>query len=329
MKKHFILGLVVALAGPFASGDTLTVGETVYEEVLVRETPRMFYVQLPATGEVIHVRKDSEPAPVLEEAAPEERAALQALWRESRHREGLRPVHPEQASPRPDTTAAASEAENPNPMLRLRGELSRQQQAGAQNNPERVSGNVPYVRLQNVSLEQALAAILRPMGLDYEVRNNVVFISTPQTLRRESWERIETRVYEVASAYDTLPKIVVRNPFGQVGGFGGGMGGGMQQGFGGGMGGVGGMQQGIGQQGFGGGMGGGMQQGIGQQGFGGGMGGGMGGVGGGMVPDVTQVSNISDLFSNIDDRIVGEAPAIIGGFGLQSLRNRNNGGVRR
>ncbi len=106
---------------------------------------------------------------------------------------------------------------------------------------------------------------------------------------------------------------------GGMGGYGGGMGGGMMGGgYGGGMGGG---MMGGGMGGYGGGMGGGMMGGMGGMG---GYGGGMGGMGGGMMGgmgggrDVTSISNISDLFSSINDAMVGEIPATTGSLGLRS-----------
>lgn len=312
--------LSVVLATPVPA-DTVLHGETRYENVLVRETARMLYLQVPASGEIIHLRKDNDPAPEWIPASEAIRATLQATWEQQRHAEGERELTTshetlvERSAP-----AAASEPEDRSiPTLQLRGDLSQREQTNAAG-AGRSSGRVPSLRLRDVSLAQALDAMLRPLGLDYELRGNVVFISTPTVLRQEAWEEVETRVYQVASQYETLPKIVLSNPFAQ-GAVGGGFGGGFQQqGVGGGFGGLGGGQQSFGNAG--GGFGGG---GIGQQGFGGGLGGGGFGQQGGfnqgrLAPDVTQITNISDLFSNIDDRIVGESPAIIGGTSLRALR---------
>ena len=142
-------------------------------------------------------------------------------------------------------------------------------------------GIVPYITLKDVTLAEALKALLRPLALAYSVQPGFVWISKPEIIRRESFEEIETRYYELRNAgAETLFKVVLRNRFGGIsqggGMYGGGMGGGM----------------------YGGGMGGGM--------YGGGMGG--GGYGGG-GSDVTSLSNISDLFGTIDDTMVGEVPA--------------------
>ncbi len=149
------------------------------------------------------------------------------------------------------------------------------------------SGVVPYVNLKNVSLAEGLQALLRPLGLDYAVQPGFIWISKPEIIRRESFEKLETRYYELRNAgSETLYKLVLRNRFGGVGGRMGGMGGGMMGGMG---------------------------------GYGGGMMGGMGGgYGGGMGMDVTAISNISDLFSSISDLMVGETPSQIMTMGLQS-----------
>lgn len=311
-----ILALCMAPAGP-SLADTVEHGEKRYENVIVRETSRMLYLQIPSSGNVIHLRKDLEPAPVWKPASEEVRTALEARWDATRQRQNDDSIAARKNELlQVSAKAAASESENVHtPTLQLRGDLSQRDQASAAHG-ERSSGRIQSIRLQDVTLAQALDAMLRPLGLDYEVRGNVVFISAPSVIRQESWADVETRVYQVASQYEALPKIILRNPFGQTagGGFGGGF---QQQGLGGGFGG--GQQQGIGnvgggfggqQQGFGGGFGGGAGGGFGQQ----------GGFNGGLAPDVTQVSNISDMFTNIDDRMVGESPAIIGGTSLRALR---------
>jgi len=138
----------------------------------------------------------------------------------------------------------------------------------------RSDGMIDYINLQNVTLAEALKALLRPLGLTYAIQPGFIWVSKPQIIRRESFEEMETRYYELRNAgAETLFKIVLRSPFSVMGGggMGGGFGGG---GFGGG---------GLGGGGFGGGglggggLGGG---GLGGGGFGGGGFGG-GGLGGG------------------------------------------------
>ncbi len=227
-------------------------------------------------------------------------------------------------------------------------------------------GIVPYINLKDVSLSEALTALLRPLGLSYAVQPSFIWISKPDILRRESFEEVTTRYYELRNTgSETLFKLVLRNPFGGVqgssgggGGYGGGGGGGRyggrggssggggyggggSSGFGGGRsggggfsGGGGGYSGGGGGGGFsnygggggrsGGGYGGGSSYGGGGRGgggyggggggYGGGGGGyGGGGRGGGGGRDVTSLSNISDMFSTIEDSRVGE----LGAVGLQ------------
>ena len=203
------------------------------------------------------------------------------------------------------------------------------------------NGIVPYISLKDVTLREALKALLRPLGLDFSVQPGFVWISKPEIIRQESFEALETRFYEMRNVgSDRLFKLVLRNPFGGVGGmggmggmYGGGMGSFGGRGYGGGMyGGMGGMYGGGMGGMYGGGMGGyrggmgGMYGGMGGGMYGGGMGGyrggmggmyggmggmygGMGGMYGGMGGfgrDVTTLSNISDMFSTISDQIVGE-----------------------
>ena len=203
-------------------------------------------------------------------------------------------------------------------------------------------GKVPYIKLSNVRLKEALRALLRPLNLDFSIQPSFIWISTPEKIRTESFEDLETRYYELRNAgAETLFKIVIRNPGGSGGGgfgggggnFGGGGGGNFGGGGGGNFGGGGGGNFGGGGGNFGGGGGGNFGGGGGGGNFGGGggnfggggggrgggggnfggggggrggFGGGGGGGGGGTF------SNISDLFYSISDLMVGEPPAVIG-----------------
>lgn len=290
--------------------DEITIKDTRYTGVYVRSTENMYYVQTPDDGKVLSALP-SEVAPdsVSITADSAERAAILARWksnnaghqRENKVREAM-------------AEAASSEAQaatSPT-TLQLKGDGT-----AAEIRAMRSNGYVPYINLKDVPLGPALTAILRPLGLDYRIYGDIVYVSSPELLRREAPGNMVTRYYHY-NGDDTMNKIVLRNPFGvsgfgQTGGFGGGSGGGQAGGFGGGFG-----QQGGG---FFGGQGGGGFGGMGAQGgFGGGQGGGFGGGqggfgggGGGGGSDVTGTSNVSQLFSNIDDRMVGEAPATIGG----------------
>jgi len=195
------------------------------------------------------------------------------------------------------------------------------------------TGVVPFIKLDDVPLEHALQALLRPLNLDFSIQPEFLWVSTFERIRTESFERLQTRIYDLKHAgAETLFKIVVQNLGGSGGtqggrggggggrgggggGFGGGGGGGGVGGGGGGIGGGGGGGRGGGGGGFGGGGGGGGRG-----------GGGRGGSGGGV-----QISNISQLFQSISDEQVGEPPAQIslgiseGGTGQQQGGGRGGG----
>ena len=327
MKRCFglILPGLFLFCGMQAVADTIVIDGKEYTGVYLRESASRYYVQVPKTGAVLSVCKEEvSPNQVRVSEDAVYRAELLAQWQsvKSAQPPSQPPRLPEHLRTPSDQSRAATqgvstETEQSVPRLAMRGSASADRAANA----PATSGMVSYVRLKNVPLGQALDGILRPQGLDYEVRNNYVYISTPERLRTEPFDRVETRFYPL-SGNDTLPKIVLRQGamYGGQGGFGGytagGYGGGMG-GYGGGMGGYGG-----GMGGYGGGMGG---YGGGMGGYGGGMGGfgggGMGGFGGGMggIRDVTVISNISDMFDTIDDRLVGEEPYYAS---QQRLRNR-------
>lgn len=325
MKKSMPL-VMIALLASIAGADTITVDGVVHEDVYIREGGNMYYVHFPATGTVTAVSKNAvEPSGLQLSNDAAHRETLLAKWRAARsaeNGESPKPMLSHQANPAPNVLprqASRFGANTASPAaglttLRLQGNASAERPAMGRGAGVGVSdGYVSYIKLNDIALGDALRAMLRGMNLDYEVRGNLVYITSPERLRKETFEALETRVYELNNAYpDTLPKIVVRSgpvtAHQQYGGYGGGVsgygsGGAYQSGAGYG----GGFQQGGG--GYGMPMGMGMGQGM-------PMGGGFGGVGiAGGAPDVTAITNISDLFSNIDDRLVGEAPARIGGYG--------------
>ena len=312
--KYCLAGVLLAGAG-VAAADSITIDGVTHNDVYIRESASMWYVQIPSEGGVICVAKSEvDPTDVSINDDEAYRAALMEQWKANNARlngvsPGTRaetaPTVRERSAPRARVNAAVAARPQPihisNPNGKSRGNPGRL--TPQPHNPgfgaaEIVThGYVQRINLNNVSLRQALKAMLRPMNLDYAVQNGFVWISTPQKIRTESFEKLETRYYQLRNASaDTLPKIVVRNP-----GSGGGALARGQGGYGGGQGGYGGGQGGYG--GFGG-------YGGGRGGYGGGQGGyggGGGGYGGGQI-----FSNISELFSTIDDRTVGETPAIIG-----------------
>jgi len=58
-------------------------------------------------------------------------------------------------------------------------------------------GFIKYVNLENVSVDQALEAILKPLGLTYSVEGGFIWISTPENMKHATFEQLETRVYDL------------------------------------------------------------------------------------------------------------------------------------
>jgi type II secretory pathway component GspD/PulD (secretin) len=206
-------------------------------------------------------------------------------------------------------------------------------------------GMVRNIVLVDVSMRDAMKTILRPMNLDFAVQPGFLWISTPARIAEESFEELETRIYELRNmGAEVLQKVVVRNQGGRMGSIGGGggnyggsgggsYGGGGSGSYGGGgssYGGGGSSNRGGGGSYGGGGSsyggGGGRSGGSGSYGGGGGNyggGGGGGNYGGGGSGGNTAFSNISDLFYSVPDSLVGEEQIISGiGTGLQTQGSR-------
>lgn len=286
-RTFLAIGVMLAFAVP-SFADSITIGEHEHTNVIVRESGSRYYVANPEDGKALSVEKSSvNSSSVVFSSAPE-RAALQRQWED---KAGF--SHKDATKQRAAIDQQLSGQDRVEPInIVAKGEND---QLGGK---YLTDGVVDHIKLQNVPLSAALDATLRPLNLTYQVNDNYLFVTSPQYARTEANNSLDTRIYTTNGMSDTLPKIVVANPGGATGGgasFGG-------TGFGGGAGGG-----GIGQGGFGGGgFGGGGQAGMGGGGFGGG---GQGGFGGG---GTVQISNISQLFFNIDDRLVGETPAVIG-----------------
>ncbi len=258
VKPMGAVAAIVAIATS-AAADRIAFDGKSYDDVYIAEGASMYYIHLPDTGEVLSVRKDSVPAKDVHLTPDREaRNEIRNRWNEVRDRSRSQSAP---AGLPPKVAAGLSAAVGA--------------AVPAPTDEAVTDGQTPHLRLRNVPLRQALKGVLRPMNLDYKVEDGYIRVSTPQRIRTESAEPLETRYYDLrSSAADTLPKVVAGN-MGGVGGAGG-LGGGLGGGFGGG---------GLG-------------------GFGG------GGLAGGGAGGAT-FSNISQLFSNIDDRLVGEPPAVI------------------
>ena len=280
LKRAYVgVGLFVGLAGICAADSIILDGKTL-ENVYIREGASMYYVQIPADGSVVSVPKSSVTASdvrIADDVA--ERDALRREWK--RNNEALRQT-PQEA---PDPVPANSAAVDKSPVT------DRESSGEGRRAAPRVDsgdGPVAHVKLKDVPLRDALKATLRPMGLDYKVESNYVRIARPEQLRQEPYEALDTRFYQLQSGTaGTLPKVVTQNPGGTVGP-------GTSGAYGGGYGGM-----------YGGGMG-----------YGGGSGMTGGGFGGARYGGGAQFQSLIQLFTTIDDRRVGEPPAIIGTTGL-------------
>jgi hypothetical protein len=310
VRSFFFLLVVVGMAGGNpAIADTIALDGESFSGVYIREGRNMLYIQFPEDGTVRSARKADVPSSDISYSDEEERTALIGRWRQARAAK-LAPATPIAL----EVPKGLASARDDSRVLRATG-TSRVKQTATRSDAGpfaliESNGESRYLNLSKIPLGVALKAMLRPMNLDYAVKNGMVWISTPARIRAESFEDLETRYYRLsAGAVETLPKIVIRNPGGvrsmAMAGFGGQQGGG---GFGG--------QRGGGGGGFGGQQGG-FGGGGGQQGGFGGGGGQQGGFGGGGGVGIG-ISNISQLFFTIDDRMVGERPNLIaqryGGF---------------
>ena len=323
MGGRIVFGMGALLfAATVCWADSIKVDGKAFENVLIRESASMYYVQIPSEGSVFSVPKSEireEEVSISGDAA--QRDALREEW--TRKHNQARNIVTADASTEPrvaSATAAGGQARTESARTRV---VSASRSDNASGGAE-ADDYISRIKLKDVPLGTALKAILRTKNLDYEVEDGYIWISTPEKLRRESFETPETRMYGLRSpGADTLPKIVVRNPgAAQVGyggqGYGSGQGYSSGQGYGQGYG----YNQGVGSAGYGGTGGyrgaGGMpfQQTAGGMGYGG-MYGGQGMAGMPMPMTGPHFSNIAELFSTIDDRLVGETPAIIGISGLR------------
>jgi hypothetical protein len=287
---------VAILAGASVFADEITLDGEVFSDVYIRETSGLFYVQFPEDGTIRSAVKSDAGTGNVTFSEESERAKLLARWRQARAANKAPLPVVESAHETVDTgqREAGRLISAPRDSAKSEGNdgaRTHRRAARANTGPFALiesNGRQVYVNLRRVPLRVALKTILRSMNLDYAVKNGIVWISTPKRIRSESFDKLETRYYQLsATAVETLPKIVIRNPGGAAnlgaGGFG------EQSEFGGGQssGGFGGQQGGFGG--------------------GGGFGGQQGGFGGGGIG----LSNISQLFFNIDDRMVGERPNLI------------------
>jgi hypothetical protein len=293
--KYAALCVALAVSGS-AIADSIVANGVSYSDVLVQESSARYYIKVPAEGKVLSVAKDKVDAKsVVLTTDPQERLALSNAWRanlrgrssnteidtdrivaalaENKAKQKLRTVE------EPKVPYITGQPRDGGGAIGSRGAAP-----VAPSNEYVTDGYVDRVNLNNVNLDQALDAVLRPMNLDYRAEDGYLYVSTPERLRTESNTDLATRTFDLKLPGETLPKIGVSNvggvpgaAFGLGGGFSGGGGGGADGG----------------------------------GGFGGGGGRGGGGGGGGFGNNGVGFTNLYQMFFTIDDTVVGESPAII------------------
>lgn len=247
--RLYLCALVCAVFIPLALADTIAHKDATYEGVYVTESPERYFVGFPEDGRALSLKKD-EVTHVQLSDDPGYRQSLYDLWSANNsarkvQQQIYRQVTPANVRlPEPGQQPQRAGARPEEPQARSVGAplvLPVPRPEALENKDGYVTdGMVDSINLQDVPLKDGLRAMLRPLNLDYKVEEGHIWISTPERIRTESTERLETRVYEPKStAYETLPEIILANPGGsyqanQGNGFGGGRGGGGQNaGFGG------------------------------------------------------------------------------------------------
>lgn len=208
MRRFKVLGVLGALCVAYATAaaDTITVEGVTHEGVYIDEGASRWYVRVPGEGRTWSVAKQD--AQVEIEADPKARKELLNTWRLNRLAEDPPAAEPEAAVPLPKPDAAsaprpasrASRAQDVPASPRVNAVVS---PTSTDDDTETVTDGVitGYVRLEDVPLETALKAVLRPLNLDYRVEDGFIWISSPERLRRESFEELETRYYTVRPPY--------------------------------------------------------------------------------------------------------------------------------
>jgi hypothetical protein len=63
--------------------------------------------------------------------------------------------------------------------------------------PYVTDGRVQYINLKEVTVREALNAILTPLGLTYVVKERYVWVTTPERMNIKPYSDLETQVFEV------------------------------------------------------------------------------------------------------------------------------------
>lgn len=229
--------------------DTITIDGTRYDGVYVRESDSRYYVQIPSNGQTLSAPKsrvDASQVVLTEDKS--ERDALLLEWRiqnavdDPRAQEGtegsllshgVSMTHP---SPQETWESVSSQSDlrvDRSAPLKTHAALAdpvtpRQQTVRMPadlDTGKATNGYVQPIKLDDIKLKEALDALLRPLNLDYEVRDGYIWISTAEKIRSESSEPLEVRTFHLNHAGgEVLPKIGLSNMGGPGGIVSGGTG---------------------------------------------------------------------------------------------------------
>lgn len=205
--------------------DSIVIDGVTHDDVYVRTTSNMYYVEFPEDGVLRSLSKGEVAKKTVSiDDNKEARRAIHARWKKSQKvlpNSVEAPKSPSVAVQAPGATDAAfarARGLNSNRSARPNPRGVRAQGAPQPNNlptSEIVTdGIIDSLTLRKVPLREALPAMLRPLNLSYVEKDGYIFISTPEKLRAEADEPLETRYYELGPSGETLFKIVVGNPGG-------------------------------------------------------------------------------------------------------------------
>jgi len=76
-------------------------------------------------------------------------------------------------------------------------------------------GIVQFAVFDGVVLKDALEALLRPLALDYSIQPQFIWVTTPERVQHESFERLITRVYDLEGPYVVEPNVDSRGSGGK------------------------------------------------------------------------------------------------------------------
>ena len=227
MSRSFrlIQSAVFCAAAVTVGADSIIVDGTAYTDVFVRQSEAMYYVQVPATGRVLAAFKDEvDPDTVQISPDPDHRAELLQQWRTEYAKRNPEAAAADRAVP-VSTVASAKTAgvrSAPPETKPLKLAPARPFTGAVSGSPGSLAASTSTSSPAPGSVGEALKAQLRPLGLDYKVGPGYLFVSTPERLRHEAMEPLETRVYELRNlGAEILPKVVVRNEGGRMGNAGG------------------------------------------------------------------------------------------------------------